>query len=84
MVLHFDFFSALGGPGFDFVGFLLKEKGRKRAVWWVSIWGRSEVGEAWGREERVVSSSSWEGRVGGLFFCVRRGVGGDEPTRRWE
>ena len=37
VVLHFDFFSAGGGPIFDFVGCLLKERGRKRAVGWVSI-----------------------------------------------
>ena len=41
MVLHFDFFSVGGGPIFDFVGFLLKERGRKRAVGWVSIWGEA-------------------------------------------
>ena len=39
MVLHFDFFSAGGGPRFGFVGVLLKERGRKRAMGWVSIWG---------------------------------------------
>ena len=71
MVLYFDFFSAGGGPGFDFVGFLLKERGRKRAMGWVSIWGRSEMGGAQGKEERVVSGSSWGGRVGGWFSCVR-------------
>ena len=32
VVLHFYFFSAGGGPIFDFVGVLLKERGRKRAV----------------------------------------------------
>ena len=74
MVLHFDFLSAGGGPRFDFVWFLLKERGRKRAVGWVSIWGRSEVSGERGREERVVSGSSWGGRVGDLFSYVRRGI----------
>ena len=43
VVLHFDFFSAGGGPGFYFFGFLLEERGGKRgdfifvgmgSCWW--------------------------------------------------
>ena len=42
VVLHFDFFSAGGGPRFDFIEFLLKNSGRKRAMGWVSIWGEAK------------------------------------------
>ena len=39
VVLHFDLIFNVGGDlRFDFVGFLLKKRGRKRAVGWVSIW----------------------------------------------
>ena len=31
VVLHFDFFSSEDGLGFNFVGFLLKERGRERS-----------------------------------------------------
>ena len=41
VVFHFDFFNAEGGPRFDFIGVLLKEIGRKKAVGWVSIWGEA-------------------------------------------
>ena len=30
VVMHFDFFSAGSGLGFDFFGFLLEERGGKR------------------------------------------------------
>ena len=47
MVLYFDCFSAGAGPKFDFVGFLLKEKGRKIGDF-VTIW---------------MGSCTWCGRV---------------------
>ena len=49
VVLHFEFFSAGGGSGFDCVGFLLKDRGRKRVVGWVSIWGEARWVGVWGR-----------------------------------
>ena len=47
--LHFEFFSAGGGLGFDFVGFLLKDRERKRVVGVGFHLGRSKVG--WGLGE---------------------------------
>ena len=57
VILHFDFFSAEGGPGFDFVEGERKEKGggvhtigkEKGGLGWVFIWGEKRGG--WGAEK---------------------------------
>ena len=53
--MHFYFFSVGGGPEFDFVGFLLKERERKRgfvmgSCWWcggVHTIGKGREGLGW-------------------------------------
>ena len=43
VVLHFYFFNAGGGLGYDFVGFLLKERGRKMATGFTLLVRKNEI-----------------------------------------
>ena len=43
VVLHFDFLNVTGGLGFDFVGILLKERGKKMAVRFTLLVRKNEV-----------------------------------------
>ena len=88
VVLHFDVFNAEGGSGYDFVGFLLKERGRKRAAGFTLLVRKNEIwvgfpfrGKAWwvGRGE---GKSEWfrglvrEEGWGVSFLASSEGSGG--------
>ena len=74
MVLHFDFFNAGGGPGFDFVGFLLKRRRRKRAMGFTLLVRKKKVwvGFPFGGEVRWVGIGEGKSE---LFWALVREEG---------